>query len=242
MRRLLAVVGGALAGLLLTASGAASQSASLVNATLSSRSLSGPLEKELPSLVTASADTRWIAWSVPAIEAGRDACCGFARDGAVARCGCTLEDSHGAPAASSGPASAARVDLESGARLIVLLRVEGRAIRKVASYTESCQLDAGGRPVLWLNGVNPADSVATLARLAAGAGADALPDGHASQPSDGALAALAMHADAAADAAILALIGGDHPLQLRKQAVFWLGQSRDPRALAYFDEILTRLP
>ncbi len=28
--------------------------------------------------------------------------------------------------------------------------------------------------------------------------------------------------------------------QIRKQALFWLGQSKDPRALALFEEILTR--
>jgi HEAT repeat protein len=28
--------------------------------------------------------------------------------------------------------------------------------------------------------------------------------------------------------------------EVRKQAVFWLGQSSDPRALAYFEEVLSR--
>ncbi len=28
--------------------------------------------------------------------------------------------------------------------------------------------------------------------------------------------------------------------QVRKQALFWLGQSKDPRALAYIEEVLTR--
>ena len=27
---------------------------------------------------------------------------------------------------------------------------------------------------------------------------------------------------------------------VRKQAIFWLGQSRDPRALAFFEEVLAR--
>jgi hypothetical protein len=27
---------------------------------------------------------------------------------------------------------------------------------------------------------------------------------------------------------------------VRKQAMFWLGQSRDPRALAFFEQILTQ--
>ena len=28
--------------------------------------------------------------------------------------------------------------------------------------------------------------------------------------------------------------------EVRKQAMFWLGQSNDPRALAFFEEVLTR--
>jgi HEAT repeat protein len=28
--------------------------------------------------------------------------------------------------------------------------------------------------------------------------------------------------------------------RLRKSAIFWLGQTGDPRALAYFEEVLTR--
>jgi HEAT repeat protein len=28
--------------------------------------------------------------------------------------------------------------------------------------------------------------------------------------------------------------------EVRKKAIFWLGQSKDPRALAFFEEVLTR--
>jgi hypothetical protein len=28
--------------------------------------------------------------------------------------------------------------------------------------------------------------------------------------------------------------------EVRKQAMFWLGQSNDPRALAFFEKVLTR--
>jgi len=27
---------------------------------------------------------------------------------------------------------------------------------------------------------------------------------------------------------------------VRREAIFWLGQSKDPRALAFFEEVLTR--
>lgn len=223
--RVLHMAGGALAGMVLAATVATAQPPSIVNATMVSRTLAGTLDKELPALVAGSADTRWIAWSVPANEAGRDTCCWYSRDGAGTRCGCTLEGERGMNIESRDATASRKVNLEADQRVIVLVRVEDRVIRKVASYAESCELDVGGRPVLWLDGVKPADSIAVLAKLAADAGTD-MQSNRRSQPSDGALTALAMHADAAADTAILGLTGTDYPLRVRKQAVFWLGAAR----------------
>jgi HEAT repeat protein len=32
----------------------------------------------------------------------------------------------------------------------------------------------------------------------------------------------------------------NHNPQVRKKAIFWLGQSKDPRALAFFEDVLTK--
>ena len=40
--------------------------------------------------------------------------------------------------------------------------------------------------------------------------------------------------------ALIAVVRNNHSGEVRKNALFWLGQSGDPRALALFEEILTR--
>ena len=42
------------------------------------------------------------------------------------------------------------------------------------------------------------------------------------------------------DEALIALMRGGYPREVKKQALFWLGQSGSPRAMAFFDEALTR--
>ena len=42
------------------------------------------------------------------------------------------------------------------------------------------------------------------------------------------------------DEALIGVIRGDYPRAVKKQAVFWLGQSGSARALDFFDEALTR--
>jgi HEAT repeat protein len=41
-----------------------------------------------------------------------------------------------------------------------------------------------------------------------------------------------------ADEALIAVLRGDFPREVKKQALFWLGQSGSPQAMAYFDEAL----
>lgn len=40
------------------------------------------------------------------------------------------------------------------------------------------------------------------------------------------------------DEALISVLRGDYPREVKKQAMFWLGQSGSPQALAYFDEAL----
>ena len=41
-----------------------------------------------------------------------------------------------------------------------------------------------------------------------------------------------------ADDALISVLRGDFPREVKKQALFWLGQSGSPEAMAYFDEAL----
>jgi hypothetical protein len=54
---------------------------------------------------------------------------------------------------------------------------------------------------------------------------------------DGVVFALSQLEDGA-DEALIAVLRGDFPRAVKKQALFWLGQSGSPGAMAYFDEAL----
>ena len=307
-------VGAAIAALLLGARLASAQPPTIVNTTLTTRAVSSSLDRELASAVAATTEATWFAWSVPSSDTGREPCCWSGRDGEFLRCGCQLEDGRrtgpsvaGATTGTGSTAGArtAPIQLEGSRRLVVLARVEDRAIRKYAVYSADCDLDAGGRPVVWLDGVKPSESVAYLAKSANDAAPIVSPSsGRTSRSVDTQLLAISMHADPSAIPALISLaknapqphvraqslfwlaqragaqvlstitgaIENDPetevkvravfalsqlpkdegvPLliglartnrnpQVRKQAMFWLGQSKDPRALAFFEEILTK--
>jgi HEAT repeat protein len=187
-----------------------------------------------------------------------------------------------------------------GADVVMLFRITDRRVDKIRAFSDSCAIDAGGRRVYWLTGVEPSESVALLATYA-----DAAPAATGkNRLADGALMALAAHREPSAVRALIGFArnadsghvrgqalswlahraGGEavgtiadaieldpdtqvktravfalsqlpenegvprlievarahrNP-KVRQQAIFWLGQSRDPRALEFFEEILLR--
>lgn len=122
-----------------------------------------------------------------------------------------------------GDGAAGVVHLEPPDHVVVLIRVEGNAVVRVRAVSPDCEIDAGGLPVHWLNDVAPAGSVALLASLA---------------PAEtGAVSAIAMHADAAADAALENFLAPSQPLSLRLRAVSCFGWARGRGGL----EVLQRL-
>ena len=52
--------------------------------------------------------------------------------------------------------------------------------------------------------------------------------------------ALSQLEDGKGDEALIGLIKGSYPREVRKQALFWLGQSGSPQAIQYLDEALTK--
>jgi hypothetical protein len=97
---------------------------------------------------------------------------------------CALEGSHRHFVFSSDRPPA----LMESENLVVLLRADNGKLDEMQAYSDSCELDAAGRDVVWLAGVEPEESVAFLGELAKG--------GSAVQ--DEALMALALHATPAA--------------------------------------------
>jgi hypothetical protein len=104
------------------------------------------------------------------------------------------------------------VHLEGSPELNVLFRVDRKQVTKIRAISGDCRLDAGGLPIHRLTDVRPAQSVALLSAYAESMG--------------GAVAAIALHADPAADAVVAGLAAPGTPDKLRETAVFWLGAAR----------------
>lgn len=199
---------------------APAQPARISNATLRRVSMDGGLAPTLDGLVRGATGPAWVGWSVPA-STDRDVCCYRGTGGPG---GCRLEDGEGALAAEVPAAPG--VSLDEAPVLVVLLRIESGAVRRVRPVSEGCPVDGGGTTLHWLADVRPSESVAVLAGL--------VPDGEAGKAehavAEGAMAAIAHHADPAADRALERLVAPGRPRPVREQAAFWLGNAR-PGAL-----------
>jgi hypothetical protein len=184
----------------------------------------GGLAAEVRS-VSALAGPSWIGYSQPLLDGPRQMCCFGANtlsSGLSKTCcgGCRLEnESSFSIGRDPGP-----VELESPPRFRVLLRVHRGQVSKVRALSEDCALDAGGLPFLWLTGVTARESLDFLGSVSRSG-----PVGEDEDRAGQILAAIALHADPGADAVLEKLAGRGQPLELRKQAAFWLGNERGRR-------------
>jgi HEAT repeat protein len=201
------------------------------NAQMETRAVSGTLENTMRGITSAQTTAAWVGYSVPMINPGDGRrimmCCGnWNSDYGVQNCGpCVLESTRGVnmnetdrPVTNSGP-----VKLEGPTTMYVLLRIADHKIGRVATYTEDCQIDAGGLHFTWLTGVNPAESVALLTTIVADTNYSAR---EGRDPGDNAIRAIAMHGDPSADRALNSFVALDKPEALRSKTAFWLGNSR----------------
>ncbi len=203
------------------------------NARVEQRSLAGPLVAELKKQVEQSAQPQWIGYAVPQIASDREICCqnggGSWGNG---ECGiCRLENGdHGTnmTSRSSDAVKDGTVKLEGSRSLVVFLRAESRRIMKIRVVSDECTVDAGGLPLVWLTGVKPAESVALLTQYVHESDFDEH-DGRS--VGQGALTAIALHADEAADRALESFVRPEERESLRKQAAFWLGEARGKAGL-----------
>jgi hypothetical protein len=264
------------------------------NADLQSRP-AGDLARTFATLA-GEAGPLWIGYSVPAHDPEWNSCCYNDGRGCCGRC--ELEESGGTITGSRTRGEP--VELE-GADLVLLFRVVDRRVEKIRAFSNSCEIDAGGRRVHWLTGVDPAASV----RLLTAQAGSASPRGERkNRVADGAVMALSAHREPSALEALIQIArNGEQPhtrgqalfwlaqragekaagaitdaiendpdtdvktkavfalsqlpkdegvpklidvartnrnRKVRQRAMFWLGQSRDPRALAFFEEILLK--
>jgi HEAT repeat protein len=165
----------------------------------------------------------WIGYRVQRIAGEQSICCGNYNDGEI--CGtCRLENERSGVSINRNDA----VKLEGSRELVVLLRAENRKVMRVRVASEDCTLDAGGARFVWLTGVKAEESVPLLSGYVLG-GTFAAHE-HSGM-GDGAVTAIALHADAAADRALVKFTEASQPEELRKKTVFWLGEARGAAGL-----------
>ena len=210
----------------------AAQQPSITNGQVTSQPAGTPFPQSFRGLVSSQAEIGWIGYSVPVVDRQRFMCCdGRTSDGdgtsdgsAWGRCRLEPRTTGGAtpaPTTSQTGASGA-VQLEGSDRIIVLFRVVERKVERIRVVSADCALDAGGRPVRWLESVRAGDSVALLESMATDV------DG-GNRAADGAIMAIALHGDASADSALDRLSASGQPESVRRKVTFWLGNARGRR-------------
>ena len=226
---------------------AVGQSPRLTNGQVTTQPGAG-LAQAFRAAVSAQTGTGWIGYGVPMVAGDRSMCCfnsgttfinGTARmaDGQTC-CGmCSIEPSVDGTTISRSQAAqqpGGAIKLEGPDTMVVLVRVVNRQVERIRVFSEDCMLDAGGRQITWLTGVRPAESVALLESLiAAQPGID-----RRDRVVDGAITAIAMHEDAAADASLERLMATSQPQNVRTKVPFWLGNARGPRGLEVLRKIV----
>jgi len=202
---------------------ALAQQPRLVNGRLEPQAAGQGLERRFGALVSAQTEPAWIGYAVPIAAGDRTMCC--YGDGWMTSCG--LEPSAGrtrigaqSPTPVTGP-----VRLEGPESMIVLFRVEAKAVQKIRTFTPDCELDAGGRTIYWLEGVAPAESVTLLASLVS------RQEQTHDRVTNSALAAISMHRDPAADTALIRLARQDTSSRVRGEAIFWVAQRAGQKAV-----------
>lgn len=224
------IAAAALLTLAVSAGGAAAQHPRLVNARLTTQP-AGDLGRTFESLLTAAAEAQWIGYRVPAVDGERHMCCADELHGSESCCGaCRLESGRGGAVPGGASTASGPIPLEQSDQLVVMIRAADRDVDRVRAFSADCELDAGGLPVVLLEGVRPEASIALLESLAAG--------DRRTRVADGALAAIALHRGDAADASLERLAAANRPEAIRRKVTFWLGQARGARGLSTLRRIL----
>ena len=131
------------------------------------------------------------------------------------------------------------VSLEGAPEFILLYRVSAGQVEKIRTYATDCTFDGGGLPFYWLTGVSGSQSAMLLSTFIPAVDINKTDvnktDGN--QLANSALSAIARHLDGAA--ALIELARKPQvSKQMRQEAVRWLGRSKDPRAVKFFEELL----
>jgi hypothetical protein len=188
--------------LLSVAAPAAAQQPRVVNGTITAQPAGASLQATFTALVERQSDPAWIGYTVPAAKGTGTSC---------------WSDTHGQGV------TVAR--LEGPTSIFVLYRVEGKTVGKIRFYSDDCELDAGGVPLYWLDGIKAAESIALLSGFISGT------ERSTDRLANSALGALAAHADPASVPALLKFARQDPSPRVRGDALFWVAHKAGQRAV-----------
>jgi HEAT repeat protein len=217
----------------------------VTNGRLNAQPAGSSLDATFRRLVAAQADAAWIGYSVAAVNRneGRTCCSGdtWISDGMVFTNGrlatCGLESSSTTRRSTDQPAVMQNpVRLEGPDSIVVLFRVEEKAVQRIRIVSPDCELDAGGRTVQWLDGVSGPDSIKLLSTFVSNTQVKS------DRLTDVAISAIAMHRDDAADVELERLARTDSPEYVRKKVTFWLGNARGRRGFDVVKKIASNDP
>jgi hypothetical protein len=182
----------------------------ITNAQIDTRPATQTVEREIAG-IAARKDNRWVGYRI-AVTRGRRSMDCFERS---------------------------RIALEPAAEILVLARLEAGTIVRLRTATPDCEIDAGGLPVVWLDGVKADDSVAWLTSLINAIPAAGERFDRVVRP---ALVALAMHEGSAATRSLVAIARDHSVARMRSDALFWLGQRAGNEAVAAIADAIDRDP
>jgi HEAT repeat protein len=195
------------------------------NAKLETRAAGANLDATLREIAATAEKAEWVGYHVDEVAGERGVCCNDNwNDGNCGTCRLEKED--------SGTTRTTHADgnlkLEGSRQLIVLYRLEAKQVVKIRVASDNCTLDAGGLPFVWLTDVKPSESVALLATYVRNSDFEDRGDRGIG---NGALTAMALHADASADRALESFVMPEQREGLRRQAAFWMGAARGSAGL-----------
>ena len=156
----------------------------------------------------------WVAYRVPMVEDAGEPCCLNWNGKQAQRSGCDLDGRNW----NFGTNLDKEVGYVPTDTLAVFLRVSGGKPDRVQALADNCPVKAD-KPIAWLEGVAPEESVALLSGLVRASSSRKDVDNMG-------LPALAYHAGKPATDSMAALAGPSQPRKLREQSLFWLGQAR----------------
>jgi HEAT repeat protein len=203
----------------------AAEAPRIENAKLETRAASANLDSTMREIAGTAEKAKWVGYHVEQVAGERGVCCNNNwNDG---NCGtCRLEKENGGSIGMTH--TDGNVKLEGARQLVVLYRLEPKQVVKIRVASEDCTLDAEGLPFVWLTGVKATESVALLATYVRSSDFE----GHGDRGiGNGALTAIALHADASADPTLESFVTPEQREELRRQAAFWMGAARGKAGL-----------